>query len=68
MMFGINAVKKRGFHPGSIPLVGHNQPCILHKRFFHFHFVYGGSGFPSYTLKINPKDLEKLNKLIGKIE
>lgn len=61
-------LKKRDFHPGSIPLVGHNLPCILDKRLFRYQFVYGGSGFPSYTLKINPKDLERLNNLIGRIE
>ena len=60
-------LKKRGFRPGSIPLIGHNLPCILDKRLFRYQFVYGGSGFPSYTLKINPKDLERLNNLIVKI-
>ena len=57
-----------GFHPGSIPLVGHNLPCIFDKRLFRYPFVYGGSGEPTCTLKINPKDLEKLNKTVAKLD
>ena len=62
-------VKKiTGFHPGSIPLIGHNSPCILDKRLFCYSFVYGGLGDPACTLKINTKDLERLNKIVAKID
>jgi len=57
-----------GFHPGSTPLIGHNLPCILDKRLFRYSFVYGGSGDPTCTLKINPKDLGRLNKIVAKMD
>ena len=61
-------VKKiTGFYPGSIPLIGHSLPCILDQRLFRYSFVYGGSGDLSCTLKINPKDLERLNKIVAKM-
>ena len=58
----------KGFLPGSIPLLEHGLPCIIDKRLFLYKFVYGGSGFPDYTLKINPRDLERLNNVIATIE
>lgn len=57
-----------GFHPGSIPLVGHNLPCIFDSRLLLHGFVYGGSGHSTCTLKINPKDLERLNNIIAKMD
>ena len=62
-------VRKRiGFYPGSIPLIGHNLPSVFDKRLFRYDFVYGGSGKSTCTLKINPKDLERLNHIIAKID
>jgi hypothetical protein len=61
-------LKELNFLPGSIPLINHGFPCIFDKRLLRYKFVYGGTGFPDYTLKINPKDLERLNNIIAKIE
>ena len=61
-------LKNINFLPGSIPLINHGLPCILDKNLFRYKFVYGGTGFPDYTLKINPGDLERLNHIIAKIE
>lgn len=59
--------QKTGFNPGSIPLVGTNLPCVIDNRLLKYDFVYGGSGQAACTLKISPRDLEKLNEVVGKI-
>lgn len=53
---------------GSIPMVGHNLPCVVDRRLFQYSSIYGGSGTSTCTLKINPRALEKLNKIVAILE
>jgi len=53
-----------GFSVGSIPLIGIELPCIMDKRLFQYQFVYGGSGEPRYTLKIEPRAIAHFNKVV----
>ncbi len=57
-------VTKFNIEPGQVPLIGHNLPCIIDNRIFKHHYVYGGTGDWYYTLKINPEDLVKANKVV----
>ena len=60
--------KVTGCTVGSISMVGHNLPCIIDKRLFQYSNIYGGSGKATCTLKLNPRALEKLNKVIATLE
>lgn len=50
--------------PGQIPLVGHHLPCIIDRQIYNYEFVFGGSGDLNQTLKIAPKDLKRINKVV----
>ncbi|KIL39645.1 prolyl-tRNA synthetase [Gordoniibacillus kamchatkensis] len=52
---------------GSVSLVNPNIPTIIDRGLFRFPFVYGGTGVSQSTLKIQPKDIEKLNNVVGYI-
>lgn len=56
-----------GSRVGSVSLINPKLPTILDRELNRFSFVYGGTGETESTLKISPKDLEKLNKVIGYI-
>jgi len=56
-----------GSHVGSVSLINLNLPTILDRELFRHSYVYGGTGKIESTLKISPKDIEKLNKVIGYI-
>ena len=60
--------KVTGCTVGSIPMVGHNLPCVIDKRLFQYSNIYGGSGIATCTLKVNPRSLEKLNKIVATLE
>lgn len=60
-------LKITGFEVGNVPLVGHGLPCILDSNLLLQPFIYGGAGEANCTLKIAPRDLEKVNKIIAKI-
>lgn len=57
-----------GYSIGSIPLIGLNLPYILDKQLFQNEFIYGGSGNSTYTLKVNPYALRKLNNCVACLE
>lgn len=57
--------KGTGFKVGSVCMVGLELPCVLDKELFNYAFVYGGTGQPTSTLKIEPQALEQLNKVIA---
>ena len=57
-------INKIGIEAGQVPLIGHDLPCIIDKRIFRNEFVYGGTGDLYHTLKINPHDLVKANRLV----
>lgn len=54
-----------GYEPGSVPLVGLGLPGFLERNLLRYDYVYGGTGNPLCTLKIAPKDLERLNQIQG---
>ncbi len=59
--------KVTSYEVGNVPLVGHNLPCILDTRLLRQPFVYGGVGNANYTLKIDPRDLDKINEIVARI-
>lgn len=50
---------------GSVSLINPNLPTIIDRELYKFSYIYGGTGVPQTTLKISPKDVEKLNEIIG---
>lgn len=50
-----------GYEAGSIPLIGHGLPTWIDEQLFGLDFVYGGTGDLYHTLKITPRDIERLN-------
>ncbi|WP_245592217.1 aminoacyl-tRNA deacylase [Ectobacillus panaciterrae] len=52
--------KVTGFEVGSVPMVGLPLPCVIDKQLFSYDFIYGGSGQPTFTLKIEPQALNEL--------
>ncbi|WP_050740756.1 aminoacyl-tRNA deacylase [Acetobacterium bakii] len=57
-----------GFEAGSVPLVGHHLPCVLDQHLLNYPYVYGGVGDANFTLKINPRDLIKVNDIVAEID
>lgn len=57
-----------GFEIGNVPLVGLKIPCLMDKKLLDYSFVYGGISDANYTLKINPKDLARINNIISIID
>lgn len=53
-----------GMKTGEVAMVGHGLPCILDQRLFQFRYIFGGAGNAHFTLKINPRDLVKVNDVI----
>lgn len=51
--------RETGYPVGSIPLIGLELPCIFDDSLLCFDFIYGGSGDPLVTLKINPADVKR---------
>ena len=41
---------------------------IIDKQLFQYAEIYGGTGNANITLKVNPKVLIKLNRVIGLFE
>lgn len=65
---GAHEVKQvTGYDVGSVPLVGLPIPHVLDSRLFRYPFIYGGSGEPTWTLKINSA-LEKVNQVVGHLD
>ena len=57
-----------GFEAGSVPMVGHHLPCVLDHHLLNYPYVYGGVGDVNFTLKINPRDLIKVNDIVAGID
>lgn len=57
-----------GYEVGHVSLVGHQLPCVLDMRLLRQPFVYGGAGDANFTLKIDPRDIEKVNEIVAKID
>lgn len=52
-----------GFEVGSVPMVGLDMPFVMDKELYRYPYVYGGTGDRGWTLKIEPKALEELNRV-----
>jgi Cys-tRNA(Pro)/Cys-tRNA(Cys) deacylase len=57
--------QQTGFTVGSVPVVGLPLPCVMDRQLFRYPFIYGGTGQPNLTLKIEPAALEKLNDIVA---
>jgi prolyl-tRNA editing enzyme YbaK/EbsC (Cys-tRNA(Pro) deacylase) len=60
--------KATGFDVGSVPMIGITLPFIVDDQLLSYPFVYGGSGQPTRTLKIEPRTLQQLNKVVAIIK
>ncbi|MNW58215.1 YbaK / prolyl-tRNA synthetases associated domain protein [compost metagenome] len=49
---------------GSVSLINPNIPTIMDKQLLRFTHVYGGTGTQQTTLKISPRNVENLNKVV----
>lgn len=56
-----------GYTVGSVPLIGHGLPTITDRGLQRYPYVYGGTGIVTATLKITPKDIERLNHVAAYI-
>lgn len=61
-------LKETGFEVGNVPPVAHGLPSIMDSRLLKQPFVFGGAGEVNYTLKMDPKDLEKVNNTVARID
>ena len=59
--------KEIGYQTGTVPLIGHNLPCIFDNSLLENDYVFGGSGDVRHTLKIVPNDILRLNNVIKHI-
>jgi prolyl-tRNA editing enzyme YbaK/EbsC (Cys-tRNA(Pro) deacylase) len=53
-----------GYTVGSVSLIL-PLPCIVDRGLFRYPYIYGGTGAPASTLKLDPHDLEKVNHVIA---
>ena len=53
-----------GYTVGSVSLIL-PLPCIVDRGLFRYPYIYGGTGVPASTLKLDPHDLEKVNHVIA---
>lgn len=60
--------KTTGYNAGSIPFIGHGLPCIFDRQLLKLPYIFGGTGDELSTLKIAPKDVVRLNNIVGYIE
>jgi len=56
-----------GSQIGSVSLINPGLPTLMDRELHRFSYIYGGTGEPQSTLKIPPKDLEKLIPMVGYI-
>lgn len=57
-----------GHEAGAIPLVGHTLPCLVDKLLYQYSYIYGGTGEPASTLKLDPRDLSKVNHVLAYLD
>ena len=58
-------LQETGYQVGTIPLIGHGLDCIFDSSLLRYDYIYGGTGDALVTLKISPRDVERLNRVIG---
>ncbi|MFD3449490.1 aminoacyl-tRNA deacylase [Microbacteriaceae bacterium 4G12] len=57
--------KITGYEVGTVPMVGLALPYVIDVQLFKYDFIYGGTGQPCVTLKIEPKALQALNQVVA---
>lgn len=57
--------QQTGYEAGAIPLVGLELDCIFDDALLEYDYVYGGTGDELVTLKIDPRDVKRLNRILG---
>ena len=62
------AEKAAGYPAEVMPLIGISLPCIFDTSLLELDYIYGGSGDELHTLKIAPKDVERLNQVEFRID
>ncbi|MBW7473797.1 YbaK/EbsC family protein [Paenibacillus oenotherae] len=50
---------------GDVSLINPGLPAIMDRGLHRFPYIYGGTGVPQTTLKIQPQAVEKLNHVVG---
>lgn len=55
--------KVTGYEVGAVPMIGLTLPYVIDSKLFTYDFIYGGTGHPSVTLKIEPNALKELNQV-----
>ncbi len=55
---------KLGVEPGLVPLTGMGLPYFMDRNMIDLDYVYGGSGAREFNLRVNPGDLQRLNKAV----
>lgn len=58
-------LKETGYQVGTIPLIGHGLDCIFDDSLLQYDYIYGGTGDALVTLKISPRDVKALNRVVG---
>ncbi|MDU5140786.1 MAG: YbaK/EbsC family protein [Paenibacillus dendritiformis] len=64
----LEAREATGYEAGAIPLAGHAMPCLVDKLLYRYPWIYGGTGEPATTLKLDPRDLSKVNHVVAYLE
>ncbi|WP_058303638.1 aminoacyl-tRNA deacylase [Gorillibacterium timonense] len=54
-----------GSSVGDVALIQPELPVVIDRRLFRYDLIYGGTGSPRTTLKISPKDVERLHTVVG---
>src|SRR5258708_24615722 len=55
-------LKELGLTPGIIPPLGIDAKFYMDEKIFENDFIYSGTGDKLFAIKLNPKDLKKINK------
>lgn len=59
------AIFYTGYEVEAVPMIGLEIPYVIEARLLNYEFIYGGTGQPSATLKIEPRALEEMNQVEG---
>jgi len=61
-------LKPLDISPDMFPWSGIGCPASWIGGYLTHTYVYGGAGDANFTLKINPRNIEKVNKIAARIE
>ena len=55
-------LEKTGYPPGGVPSIGYEATFLIDQRVMEREFVYSGGGSIHSLLKINPIEIQHINK------